>query len=104
MRGDEVTYSIPDALRAQWRQLAQQADLPYATIVNQQLYDLQNEAETLTESLHDRHKQFDAAVSVATRARVQRTIQQLAAQLEQCQAQIVAYEAELASARNMTGK
>lgn len=76
---DELT----DAARAQLRQQATAAGLPYATLVGQRLYDLRGLADVLTGELDQaRQAGDDRQVAAATR------------KLARCRGQIAAYERE----------
>jgi hypothetical protein len=78
-----MAYTIPSGVRTRWQRMAQQAGLPYATIVGQQVYDIHNEIDTLTEAL-----------KTAQQAQAAAKIQSLTAQLAHCQEQLAAYEGE----------
>jgi hypothetical protein len=80
-------YEIPDETRAKMRRLATAAGLPYATIVNQRLYDQKTLADTLGAALEHAREDGDQA-----------KVADLSAQLARCRDEIAAYMRELAGA------
>lgn len=74
---------LTDAARAQLRQQAAAAGLPYATLVGQRLYDLRGLADVLRGELDQaRRAGDDGQVAAATR------------KLARCRSQIAAYQRE----------
>ncbi len=74
---------LTDAERAQLRQQAAAAGLPYATLVGQRLYDLRGLADVLAGELDQARQAGDAGqIAAATR------------KLARCRGQIAAYERE----------
>lgn len=93
-----MTYTIPEATRAQWKKLASASGLPYATIVNQHLYDIRGLADVLSEQLErDQQTAGDTSQDEAARDAARADAAVLAKKLASAQAKIAAYEQEIAA-------
>ncbi|CCF85831.1 hypothetical protein [Nitrolancea hollandica] len=93
-----MTYSIPEATHARWKKLAADSGLPYATIVNQHLYDIRGLAGVLSEQLErDKQTVSDPSTDEAARDAARADAAVLAKKLASAQAKIAAYEREIAS-------
>lgn len=82
-----MAFSIPDAKRAQMKQQATAAGMPYATVVGQHVYDLQGLVDVLSAELQQAHQAGNGAQT----AEVQR-------KLTARQAELAAYRQEQTSA------
>ena len=81
-----MTFTIPDTTRAQMKQQAAAAGMPYATLVGQKVYDLQGLVDVLTAELHD-----------AQQANDRKRIGEVTGKLTRRQAELDAYKAEQAT-------
>ena len=95
-----MTYTIPEATRARWKKLAADSGLPYATIVNQHLYDIRGLADVLSDQLaRDQQVAADTSKDEATRDAARADAAVLAKKLASAQAKIRAYEQEMAASQ-----
>jgi hypothetical protein len=78
-----MTFTIPDATRAQMKQQAAAAGMPYATLVGQKVYDLQGLVDVLTGELQQ-----------AQQAGESKRIGDVTGKLARHQAELAAYTAE----------
>lgn len=78
-----MTFTIPDATRAQMKQQAAAAGMPYATLLGQKIYDLQGLVDVLTGELQEARQAGDS-----------KRIGDLTGKLAHRQAELAAYQAE----------
>jgi hypothetical protein len=78
-----MTFTIPDATRAQMKQQAAAAGMPYATLVGQKVYDLQGLVDVLTGELQQARQAGDS-----------KKIGDVTNKLARHQAELAAYRAE----------
>jgi hypothetical protein len=78
-----MTFTIPDATRAQMKQQAAAAGMPYGTLVGQKVYDLQGLVDVLASELEQARQAGDS-----------RKIGEVTGKLARRQAELAAYKAE----------
>jgi len=78
-----MAFTIPDAARAQMKQQAAAAGMPYATLVGQKVYDLQGLVAVLSAELQD-----------AQQAGNTKRISEVTEKLARHKAELDAYKAE----------
>lgn len=92
-------FTIPPAKRAQMQQQAQAAQMPYATVVGQHVYDLQGLVQVLTDALATATKQAaDPTAAADAHAAAIKQVADLAHKLAARQAELAAYQREQAGA------
>jgi hypothetical protein len=90
-----MSYIIPEATRIQWKQQAKAANIPYATIVGQHIYDLQGLAEVLSQQLAQATQTLNAIeANTSATAEARHKVAELSKKLEHCQLQLMAYQQE----------
>jgi hypothetical protein len=78
-----MAFMIPEATRAQMKQQAAAAGMPYATLVGQKVYDLQGLVDVLSAELHDAQQVGDP-----------KRISEVTGKLDRHKAELDAYKAE----------
>jgi hypothetical protein len=78
-----MTFTIPDATRAQMKQQATAAGMPYGTLVGQKVYDLQGLVDVLTAELQQAQQGGDS-----------KKIGEVTGKLARRRAELAAYKAE----------
>lgn len=91
-----MAYAIPDHVRQEMKRLADSSGLPYATVVNQRLYDLQGLVGALQSELADAHAALNNASSAGDLEAAKTRESEVARKLAEAQDEVAAYQAELA--------
>ncbi len=91
-----MAYVIPDRVLQEMKKLAESSGLPYATIVNQRLYDLQGLVGALQLELHDAQAALNRASSAGDLEAAKAHESEVARKLAEAQEEVSAYKHESA--------
>jgi len=91
-----MAYAIPDHVVQEMRKLAESSGLPYATIVNQHLYDLQGLVGALQSELADARAALNDASSAGDLESAKTHESEVARKLAEAQEEVAAYQQESA--------
>lgn len=91
-----MAHTIPDHVRQEMKGLAGSSGLPYATVVNQRLYDLQGLVGALQSELNDARAVLNDASSAGDLEAAKAKESEVARKLAEAQEEVEAYQAELA--------